>query len=43
MRERQTDNAGGGTEGEGQVDPVLSVEPDIGQGLWTLRSLPELK
>ena len=34
---------GGGVEWEGEANPTLSLEPDVGLNLRTLKSLPELK
>jgi len=37
-RERQESVSRGGTEGEGQTDSTLSMEPDAGLDSMTLRS-----
>ena len=39
--EREKDRAGEGAEGEGQADSTLSVEPNFGLLLTTLRSWPK--
>ena len=44
-RERKTETAQAGekAEGEGEADPLLSWEPDMGLNPRTWRSQPELK